>query len=154
MLLWIWQALFPISATVRHDPIGPSPACECASLTICSRLSFLLLNTLGVRIVREFECRIILRSVLLERHTDRNLTLWKLEVMQISRHDLCCSLHAHLDTDLNALLPTITESSLICCLHRFALLIYLTHNANIIGTFRGYGNTFLRLFSLYFHFTP
>ena len=146
MLLWKRQALSPISATICHDPIGSSPASECARCTICSGFGFLLLHTPGVRLVRELECRIILRRVLLERHIDRNLTFWKLEVMQVARCDLHRALHAHLNPELNAPRAARCFSCLVGSLN---LRIYLTHNANMIRTFRGSGNTFLRLF----HFT-
>ena len=62
--------------------------------------------------------------------------------MQIPRSNIHRSLQAYLNPELDA-------PPLCLC----DLLIYLTHNAYIIGTFRGSGNVFLRLFSLYFHFT-
>ena len=135
------QALFPSFAILRYDAM-------CAALA--SIALFSLHHALPVRLIRELERGIILRSVLLERHIDRNLTLWKLEIMQISGHYIRCTLHAHLNTELNAPLAASSFSCFICSLY---LCIYLTHNAYIIGTFRGSGNTFLRLFSLYFHFT-
>ena len=108
MLLWIWQALFPISAILRYDAIG-SP------LAI---VRFSLHHALSVCHIRIFERGIILRSVLLERHIDRNLTVWKLEVMQIPGGDLHRSLQAHLNTELNAPFAIGFTAEPICTLER------------------------------------
>ena len=149
MLLWIRQALFPISAIVCHDPIRFSPPGERTSSPSFSGLSFFLLHPILISLIRELERAVILRCMLLERHTDRNLPSWKFEIMQISGCDIHRALQSHLNTERHSDALSSYDTSIVCRFNRLFCIIHISHNSQYYRCFLGIRQQLSPSFSLF-----
>ena len=166
MLLWIRQALFldvnsffseqliitviivalmigdelivPRSAILSNHAIRPTSP----HIALCR---FSLQYALSVCLSLDLERGIILWLILFKRIVLMiDLTIWKLEIVQLASHQLPGALHANLDTELNAPFAACSFSCLAGSFRNLVLSIYNSHNSQYYRCFCGYGKLFLQ----------
>ena len=149
MLLWIRQALFPISAIVCHDPIRFSPPGERTSSPSFSGLSFFLLHPILISLICEFKGAVVSWCMCFERHIDRNLPSWKFEIMQISGCDIHRALQSHLNTERYPDVLTSYDTCIIRGFYGLFCLIHISHNSQYYRCYLGIRQQLSPSFSLF-----